>query len=167
MSNAINVLITRNKNGETVENVAAAPIVKPEELRATGNALDNLTRNVLAGKVGATIRKAADNGKLADILPGDQLKNQRSALAFLMTVKPADVRKAWAEYCKGRERVTAPTLQRLAKECKPKPEPKEPRVTVKQIVELWESMPQEWREDKRAIDFHDLMVSAAPAEPSH
>jgi len=121
MSNAkaINVLITRNKDGETVENVAAAPVVRAEELRATGNALDNLTRNVMAGRVGAPIRKAADNGKLADVLPGDQLKNQRSALAFLLGLEPEAIRAAWAGYCEGRERVTPPTLQRLHKECKP------------------------------------------------
>ena len=121
MSNvkAINVLITRNKDGETVENIAAAPVVRAEELRATGNALDNLTRNVMAGRVGAPIRKAADNGTLAEILPGDTLKNQRSALAFLLSIEPEAIRAAWAKYCEGRERVTPPTLQRLHKECKP------------------------------------------------
>ena len=132
MSNAkaINVLYTRNKNGETVADAAAAPIVRSEELRASGNALENLTFNVMAGKVGAPIRKAADNKKLTEVLPGDQLKNQRSALAFLLTIPAGDIRKAWDEYCNAQKRVTPPTLQRLHKLRKP-PKKSEPRFDYK------------------------------------
>jgi len=133
MSKAINVLIARNKTGETVENVAAAPVVRGEELRATGSALENLTRNVLAGKVGAPIQKAVDNNDLASIMPGDTLKNQRSALAFLLSIPASTIREKWAEYCKGRERVTPPTLQRLAKECRPE-KPREEKFNFSQAA---------------------------------
>ncbi len=132
MSNAkaINILYTRNQNGEVTTDAAAAPVVRSEELRASGNALENLTFNVMAGKVGAPIRKAADNKKLAEVLPGDQLKNQRSALAFLLTIPAGDIRDKWAEYCNEQKRVTPPTLQRLHKLCKP-PKKSEPRFDYK------------------------------------
>lgn len=163
MSKAINVLISRNAKGDTVENVAAAPVVRGEELRATGSALDNLTRNVLAGKVSAPIQKAVDNNDLPSIMPGDALKNQRSALRFLLSIPAPTIRDKWAAYCKGRERVTPPTLQRLANECKPEKEPREPRITVADIVNKWDEMPQEWREAPEARDFFDLINQCAPA----
>lgn len=162
------VLFSRDKNGEKVVNAAEYHVVQAEEINSVGSVMERLAMNVLAGKVSQHIKKAADNGTLAKSMPGDQLKNQRSALAYLLTRNPEDIREAWAEYCADRKRVTAPTLQRLHSLCKPKKEKENTRVDWKAyglaIVQAREAG------DTERLDqlVYDLAVEAGiPAEPKH
>ena len=165
---AVSVLYSRDKNGEKIVDAANDyHVVKPEELKGAGNAMEALAMNVMAGRTSASIKKAADNKGLPEVMPGDQFKNQRSALAFLLTIPTEDIQAAWNNYCQNRQRVTPPTLQRLASECKPKKETK-PKMDWKgygeAIIQARES------ENPELVDklIHDMAVDAGiPVEPSH
>ena len=165
----VNVLVSRNKNGETsVDAANDFAVVKPEELKATSSSLESLTMNLMAGKVGAPIRKAKDNGKLSEVMPGNQLKNQRSALDFLMDIPPETIREKWDEYCENRKRVTPPTLQRLHGLCKPEPEDKPKPVNWKAYGQAIIAAREAGDSAKVDQLIYDLGVEAGiPVEPKH
>lgn len=130
-TNEVRVLVGGTSEAPHMIDAASVPMVHGKEVAASGNVLQSLAFNVLAGNVAPEfLEKAAFN----EAFPRS-LKNEKSALKYLMDCKASDIRMAWEQEQLTRKRYAAPTLQALAKAVKAMDkEPGEMKKSVAQQV---------------------------------
>ena len=109
------MVTTGGTNAEPEKADAASfPKVTMAELSVTGNTLQHLAFNFLAGNIDNSI----DVEKL-NSLPR-ALRNEKTAIKGLLGKKAADIRAAWEKEQSQRKRLDSPTLRALWAACKEK-----------------------------------------------
>ena len=109
------MVTTGGTNAEPEKADAASfPRVTMKEIAVTGNTLQHLAFNFLAGNVDGSI--TAESLKS---MPR-ALRNEKTAIVGLLGKKAADIRAAWEKEQSQRKRLDSPTLRALWSACKDK-----------------------------------------------